>query len=380
MLMIGAGLLMRSFHRLARVDIGFDPNHLLTASFDFSHDFESDDDMDRAISDFVARVRTLPGVTSVAGSLPLPLGGADFGSVSFNRLDRPVPESEYPSAGFYLVTGEFFRTMQIPLQQGRLFDERDQRNSAPVMIISHAFANKFFPGEDPIGRKIYISAGEGSSRERYQTREIIGVVSDIRITDLSRQPAPAFYVPLSQMLWGTPHIIVRIATPDSAIAPAIAKTLAAVDPSAPLYDVRTMNDWLVFDLGRARFQTVLLALFAGLALMLTAVGLYGVIAYTVTQRKQEIGVRVALGASTVNVISMVLRFGLRLVFIGITIGAIGAFALAKIMGEVLYQVRPRDPMTFIVVCFTSALVGMLASCVPALRATRIDPWISLTAK
>jgi putative ABC transport system permease protein len=375
-LLIGAGLLLRSLHRLSHVDLGFNPNHLLTASFDLSETRYNPDQQDRFIHDLTMRLSRLPGVVSAGGALPLPLSNNRF-AISFNLVDHPVPEANEPSAGFHAVTSVFFETMQMPLMRGRFFDERDQRNGEPVMIISTAFARKFFPNEDPVGKKIKIGAGEGPSREKYKTREVVGVVGDLRTDALENDPIPTYYVPLSQLMFGPPALVVRTAGEPMAIASEVGKVLRSMDAEAPLYDVRTMTDYLALDLGRARFQTVLLGLFAGIALLLTGVGLYGVMAQSVAQRTQEIGIRMALGASREDVRAMVLRKGTLLSLAGTAIGLVCAIALARLIESLLYQIPPRDPMTYVGVCAILVLVASLASYVPALRATRLDPMVAL---
>jgi predicted permease len=276
-----------------------------------------------------------------------------------------------------VVTSGFFETMQIPLMRGRFFDERDQRNGEPVMIVSAEFARKFFPNEDPVGKKIKIGAGEGPSRENYKTREVVGVVGDLRTDALDKDPIATYYVPLSQLMFGPPTLVVRTAGEPMAISAEIGKVLRSMDAEAPLYDVRTMADYLALDLGRARFQTVLLGLFAGIALLLTAVGLYGVMAQSVAQRTQEIGIRMAMGATREDVRSMVLRHGTFLSIAGTAIGVVSALALARLIESLLYQIPPRDPMTYIGVCVILGLVALVASYVPALRATRLDPMVAL---
>ncbi len=210
MLLIGAGLLIRSLERLSHTHLGFNPEHVLTASFDLSETRYNSDKQDRFVRELLDRVKALPGVTGAAGALPLPLYD-DGWSVSFNRVDRPAPEANQPAAGFYVVTPGFFETMQIPLVRGRTFGARDQRNSAPVMIITQSFANKYYPLEDPIGKQIKIGAGDGVARASYKTREIIGIVGDIRTSNLKRMPPPAYYIPLPQLMWGPPTLTIRTA-------------------------------------------------------------------------------------------------------------------------------------------------------------------------
>ena len=195
MLLIGAGLLLRSLYRLAHVDLGFSPDHLLTANFDLSETKYNPDQQDRFINDFIGRVKHLPGVVSAAGALPLPLSDNNY-NISFNYVDHPVPDSNEPGAAIHLVTPGLFEALRMPLVRGRFFQERDQRNSEPVMIVSAAFAREFFANQDPIGKLLKVGAGEGPARERYKTREIVGVVGDLRTEDLNKDPVPTYYVPL----------------------------------------------------------------------------------------------------------------------------------------------------------------------------------------
>ncbi len=375
-LLAGAGLLIRSLNRLSHTDLGFNPDHVLTATFDLSETRYNLDQQDQFIHEFLTRVRALPGVTGAAGAMPLPLYD-DRWSVSFNLLDHPASKANEPSAGIYVVVPGFFETMRIPLLRGRTFDERDQRNSAPVMIVTQEFVRKFFPDENPIGRRVEIGAGDGVARSRYKTREIVGVVGDIRTSKLSDTPPPAYYVPLPQLMWGPPTLVIRSATVSATVETEVRKVLAAMDPDAPLYKVQTLDDYLALDLGRARFQTMLLGLFAGIALLLTAVGLYGVMSFTVLQRTHEIGIRVALGAGRADVLRMVLSKSLALTAVGVTIGMIGASMLTRLLANLLYEVKPTDPATLVAVALVLIAVSALASYIPARRAAGVDPMVAL---
>ena len=247
----------------------------------------------------------------------------------------------------------------------------------PVMIVTQEFAKKYFPNEDPIGRRVKIGAGDGVARASYKIREIVGVVGDIRNSDLVKPPAAAYYVPLPQLMWGPPTLTIRTEGDPNAITSEIRKIVASMDPDAPLYDVRTMEDYLALDLGRARFQAVLLGLFAAIALLLTAVGLYGVMSYTVVQRTQEIGVRMALGANKNDVLSMILTRSFRMTGLGLLFGILGAFILTRLLSSLLYEVKPADPLTFFVVALVLGAVSLVASYVPAWRAARVDPMVAL---
>jgi putative ABC transport system permease protein len=376
MLLVSAGLLIRSFNHLSRVDLGFNPEHVFTANFDLSETRYNPDQQDQFIRELLSGLKTLPGVINAAGSLPLPLSENNF-SVSFNLLDHLVPEANEPSAGFYVVAPGFFETLQIPLVRGRTFDERDQRNSAPVMIVNQGFANKFFPNENPIGKRVQIGASDGVARTGYKTREIVGIVGDFRKNDVSSPPVAAYYAPLPQLMWGPPTLLVRTAGDPNAITLGVHKVLSDMDPDAPLYNVRILDDYLALDLGRARFQTTLLSLFAGIALALTAVGLYGVMAYTVVQRTQEIGIRVALGATRRDVLHLVLMRSLNMTGVGLLLGIAGASALTRLLSGLLYEVKPIDPLTFVAVSLLLGGTSLLASYIPAWRAAKVDPMVAL---
>jgi len=245
------------------------------------------------------------------------------------------------------------------------------------MIINQAFAKKYFPNENPIGKQIEIGGSDGKDRQRWKTREIVGVVGNIRNSDLSDSPNPAYFVPYPQLVWGPPTLAIRTQGDPNQVVEPLRKILASMDSDAPLYDIKTLDDYLALDLGRAKFQTILLGFFALLALLLTAVGLYGVMAYAVAQRTHEFGIRLALGASRADVLGLVVKGGALLTGIGLAIGVVGALALSRVMQSLLFDVGTRDPLTFGSVCGLLAVVALLACYVPARRATSIDPMVAL---
>jgi len=374
MLLVGAGLLIRSLYRLSHVDLGFNPTHVLTANFDLSQTRYNSDQQDRFYQELLRRLRALPGVTTVGAALPLPLSDDDW-TISFDLVDHPLPESEQPSAGFYIAAPGLFEAMQIPLLRGRFFDDREQRNGLQTMIINQAFAQKFFPNQDPVGRHIKIGAGDGKSRTK--DREVVGVVGNVRTGTLTRSPRAAYYVPLSQMIWSPPSLVIRTTGDPLGSVEDVRKTLAGMDREAPLFNIRSMEDLLALDIGEARFQTLLLGIFAAIALLLTAVGLYGVMAYSVAQRTREIGIRLALGASHRDVLSMVLQRGAILTGAGLTAGIIGALCLTTFMEKMLFETRPFDALTIVAVSMLLAFIALMASYVPARRATKVDPLVTL---
>jgi predicted permease len=346
----------------------------LTANFDLSQTRYNSDQQDQFYQELLRRVRTVPGVIAAGAAMPMPLSNDEW-SISFNLLDHPAPKSDDPSAGFYIASPGLFQAMQVPLIGGRLFDERDQRNGPQVMIINQAFAQKFFPKEDPLGRRIKIGAGDGKGPPKERT--VVGIVGNVRSATLTQNPRAAYYVPLSQMIWSPPSLVIRTANNPLSVVEDVRKTLAGMDAEAPLFDVRSMDDVLALDLGEAKFQTLLLGTFAGIALLLTAVGLYGVMAYSVAQRTQEIGIRIALGASRRDVLRMVLERGAILTSAGLVSGILGALGLTGFMEKMLFDTKPFDPLTIATVSVILALIALLASYLPARRATKVDPLVTL---
>lgn len=373
-LLVGAGLLIRSFERLTKVDPGFSSKDVLTLNFDLPSGKYNNEKSDQFVREFFDKLRGQPGIDSAAGTAMLPMGNS-YSVISFEIEGRPQPKGQDHSAAIVVVTPHYFETMKIPVMQGRTFDERDQRKAQPVIIISEAMAQKYYPGENPVGKRIKIGANDQPGEDPW--REIVGVVGDIRNTNLSAPPEPMYYIPFSQLIWGTPTIVVHTNMDAVAAAPAVRNLLHEMDPELPLYEVKTMDDYLALSVGRQRFQTILLGCFAGIALLLTAVGLYGVMAYSVAQRTREIGIRMALGASEQNVRQMVLRTGAKMAGIGLAIGIVGALVLTRFMQSMLYEMKSHDPVTFVAVCVLLGAVAMLASYVPARRATKVDPVVAL---
>jgi putative ABC transport system permease protein len=373
-LLVGAGLAIRSFDRLQKVDPGFDSHKVLTLNFDLPSNRYDNDKSIQFVNAFLERLSALPGVTSVAGTAHLPMGN-NFSSVSFGIEGRNIPEANKPGAAIVVVTQKYFETMHIPIVQGRTFDARDQRKSTPVVVISQAFAQKYFPGENPIGKHLQPGANDQPGTDPW--REIVGVVGDVRRADLSTAPEPMYYIPYPQLVWNTPTLVVRSDLDAATTVPAVRNALHEMDPQLPLYEIRTMDDYLALSVGRQKFQTVLLGSFAGIALLLTAVGLFGVMAYAVLQRTHEIGIRMALGASQGDVLKMVLRAGTQMAGVGVGIGIVGALVLTRFMQSMLYDVKSQDPITFAGVCLMLGGVALLASYIPARRATKVDPMVAL---
>ena len=267
--------------------------------------------------------------------------------------------------------------MQIPLLEGRGFSERDDMKSLQVMIVNQAFARKFFPGEEVLGKKLKPGASNGMPGGP-PWREIVGVVGDIRLGGTQREMRPAMYLPADQLnTWCCLYSVVRTSLDPLSLEASVQRIVSALDKDIPVTQVRTMNELMFSELAQPRFATVLLSTFAGLAIVLTIVGLYGVMTYSVSRRTREIGVRMALGAQRNTVLKMVLRDASILLAIGIAIGTGAALATASVLQSMLYGTSSRNPMVLIEVCIAVALAGLLAAYIPAFRAARVDPMVAL---
>ena len=317
----------------------------------------------------------LPGVEGAAIVGPLPLTGSRY-AISFELPGNLAVGAERRlSAGFAFVSPGYFRVMRIPLKQGREFTTADTETSPRTVVINESFARQYFPGENPLGKRI--KPGLSTTEPETPWREIVGVVSDVKQQTLNEAPSPAYFVPHAQGLITTPHIVVRAAGALDAIPETVRRVVAATDPELAIYDVRTLQDRLSNSMASQRFTTFLLTLFAGLGLLLTAIGLYGVLAYGVTQRTHEFGVRVALGARPRAIVATVVGGALSLVGSGLLLGVVAAIALARIMMAILDFVQPPDVSTYaaVAVMLLGAAAGAAFS--PARRAMRVDPMQTL---
>jgi len=286
-----------------------------------------------------------------------------------------VPESDQPSANLSPITPEYFNAMQIPVLEGRDFTERDQEGSQPVMIVNRAFKEKFFPSETVLGKKLKPGAGTAHGTP---WREIVGVVGDIRLGATDRDMPPAMYLPANQLgSWCCLRTVVRSSLSPQSLTASIQRILANIDKNIPVTEVRTMNELMFKQLAQPRFAVTLLGAFAGLALVLTIVGLYGVMTYSVSRRTREIGVRMALGAQRASMLRMILRDAAILVLSGIAIGAIVALASSSVLQSMLYGTGARNFKVYGTVCSAVAMVGFLAAYIPARRAARVDPMVAL---
>ena len=374
-LLVCAGLLIQSLWRLQNVNSGLQSQNVMTFNVALPEIKYNYAKQSQFFVDLKARLETAPGVQSVSSVYPLPLSGDRF-SISFQIDGRPVPEKDEPSGDFFTTGVGYFRTMGIPILKGRDFDQNDRHGSTPVIIITDTFARQHFPNEDPIGKRIHpgISSIEG---EDSTMREIVGVVGDVRNRELNTEPRPAFYVPQTQIPFSQMAMVVKTNNEPQSLISGVTKDVAGMDPDLPLFGVRTMEEYLSASVATPRFNTTLLSIFAAVALVLTVVGLYGVMSYSVAQRTNEIGIRIALGAQGRDVLMMIVKQGSKLILIGLAIGLLGAIAVTRLMESLLFGVTAKDPLTFAAVAMLLAIVALLACYVPAWRATKVDPMEAL---
>ena len=371
-LLVGAGLLIRSFARLLEVDPGFASNRVLTMRLSTAGRFQNLQQSAAFLDSMLDRVRSLPGV-GAAGSIHfLPLSGL-LSATGFWRDDQPQPSpGNEPVTQTFVITPGYFAAMGIPLARGRVFDERDRDGAPPVTIVNAELASRFFPGEDPIGKRLHVQWGRPQLKY-----EIVGVVGSIRHVGLEKAPEPALFLASRQEPHVFINLVVRTSGDAMSLVPAIKGEVRAVDRDIPISEVRTMDEYLTRSMARPRFNLVLIASFAGLALVLAAVGLFGVVSYSVAQRTHEIGIRRALGADDRQVVAMVVKQGMTLAAAGVVLGVAGAFALTRFLETLLFSVKRTDAPTYASVAAVLAAVALLASYLPARRAARVDPLAAL---
>jgi putative ABC transport system permease protein len=372
-LLIGAGLLIKSFRRLQSVDPGFNANNVLTMTVSLPGWRY---DTPRKTIDFfkqaVSQLQTLPDVESVGAINTLPFNGPHSGtSVDIEGQPKPAPGQE-PKTGICVTDVNYFRAMKIPLKQGRLFTEQEATDERHVVVVNETFARKYLPGEDPIGKRVTIYM-----KEVNPPTEIIGVVADSKYLTLAGESEAMAYWPHPELSYSSMTFVIRTRGEATNIAGAARNVIHTLDPQQPIGEVSTMNRLLAKSIASSRFNTVLLTVFAFVALILSAVGTYGVMSYAVTQRTHEFGIRMALGAGTLDVLRLVLRRGMTLAIVGVLGGMAGAFALTRLMTTLLFEVKPTDVTTFAAVSLSLIAVALLACYIPARRATRVDPLVAL---
>jgi predicted permease len=372
-LLSGAGLLLRSFGRLMSVDPGFHPDGVLTMKFVFPYASYDSTRIRNVVRRIENGVRAMPGVRSVAVATHVPLD--DTGEMySFTVRGRTYARSsDEPSTDVTHVGVDYFRTMSIPVVGGRTFGADEDERSPKVYVVNQTFAKRFFPNESPIGQWVRVGWGSDPKGEYH---EIVGIVGDVRAGSLDQEPAPTLYALVAQYPKNGLTLVARAAEPSSLAAP-FRNLMREIDRDVPIYSVMTMDERVGASIGAQRFYASLIGVFALVALALAAVGLYGVIAYTVSQRTHELGVRVALGATTDRISRMVIGEGVVLTGIGVGIGIVGALFLGRVVSSLLFGVSSRDPLTLVGVVVALAGIAMVASWLPARRAARVDPLIAM---
>jgi putative ABC transport system permease protein len=370
-LLSGAGLLMRSFYHLQSMDPGFDPHEVLTFRTNLPDAKYKSDEMQAAFYQrALARIRTMPGVTAAGAAQIFPLAGDDY-ILSFEQLGKPpVPVGNQPSAAYYAATPGYFGALKIPITRGRDFTEHDNAAAPPVAIISESLARQFYANENPLGQRIRM--GNGS-----KPAEIVGIAGDVRDQELEDKGRPAVYEPAAQIPFNAMYFGIRTAGDPASLIASVRTAIHELDAELPVDGMGTVDALVSTSLSQRRFAMLLMAIFAGLALVLAMVGIYGVISYSVTQATQEIGIRMALGARRGDVLGMVFGYAGVLIAAGLAIGVGAALGTGRYLASQLFEVKPSDPATYAAVAGILLATGLVACAIPALRAMRVDPLVAL---
>ncbi len=377
-LLSGAGLLIRSFTKLSSVDPGFRTDSALT--FEVSLPDSRYEEQERQVAFFdqlMPRLTSIPGVRSAGGVMVLPLTGSSF-VLSFQIAGRPpVPPALQPAMQVHVATSDYLSMIGVPLKRGRMFTDQDRAGSTPVVLVNEAAARQFFPGEDPLGKRITLGWGRGPGTPR-AGGEVIGVIGDIKDEGLQQAGPPQLYLPYRQWPVRSMAVVLTSTVPPGSIAAAARREVNAVDPLLPVARVRTLEQILAGSVSQPRFYMTLLAIFATVALLLAAIGIFGVLSYAVVQRTREIGIRMALGARERTVVGLIVRHAMLLTVSGVVLGSLAAWWLSKwLMAGFLFATDPRDPATAGAVALTLIAVAFVAAYVPSRRATRVDPIVAL---
>ena len=374
-LLVGAGLLIRSFLRLQEVKPGFNPDNVLTAQLALPvAKYAENQQVVNFYDQLLERLSPQPGVKAASVTTALPMGGGGDFLAFFVEGRRVARTDRVPDAESRVVGPDYFRTMEIALRRGRLLTEQETQDAPRAAVINETLAKKYFAGEDPIGKRI--TFGDPQSPEATWWT-IVGIVGDVRQSSLATEPYSQVFRVYKQAPQRGMTVVVRTAGEPTSMVNTLRQQVWALDRQQPLHNVRTLEQVLADSIARPRFNTLLITILAGVALVLAAVGIYGVISYSVTQRTHEIGVRMALGASSGNVLRLVVGQGMFLAGVGLAVGVVGAFAVTRIMGSLLYDVTATDPLTYIVLVALLGFIALIASYIPARRAMRVDPVIAL---
>ena len=371
-LLIGAALMVRSFVEMQRADLGIKPENVLALQISLPRDSYEDKGKKLAFYEqLLARVGALPGVVK-AGAVNIVPFSSNYQPSTFQIIGRaPFPQGQEPDVEVRFSTPDYFEAIGTGLRRGRLFNARDDANATRVVLINEAFAKKFLPGEEPIGQRLNFGGGEKD------TQEIIGVVADVKNDDLDEAVDPIAYSPYAQNALPTMSLVIRGTQDPTRLASAVRSEVQAMDPNLPVSNIKPVGQMIAERISPKRLMTYILAVFGLVALLLASVGIYGVMSYAVTQRTQEIGVRMALGAQAIDVLKLVVKNGMTMALVGVAIGLAGAYALTRVLANLLFKVAPTDLVTFAAVSISLIVVALIASYVPARRATKVDPLVAL---
>lgn len=373
LLLVGAGLMTRSFVRLQQVNPGFATSNVLTMNLALPTKKYRQQQVNIFYDQLIERVRNLPGVKSVGGIDPLPLSNSNVSNSVLVEGAPVVALADRPSVGVRVITPGYFQTMSIPVLKGRSFTEQDRDNSARVIVVNEELASRFWPNQDAMGKRLGFEEDPG----KQVWREVVGVVGNVKHKALEIEAMPEVYFPYQQFPVNFMSLVVHTASEPASMIPAIRSQVLSIDKDQPVSDIMTMEQRLAKSLASSRFVMLLLGSFSVLALGLAAVGIYGVMAYLVTERTQEIGVRMALGAQRLDVLKLVVRKGMALTIVGTAIGLVASFALTRLMRSLLFEVTPTDWLTFVIASMVLLTVALLACYVPARQATKVDPLTAL---
>jgi putative ABC transport system permease protein len=364
--------MIKSFWRLQRVDPGFNPNNALTASIALPRRKYPEADQQAAFyKQLIENVSTLPGVQAVGASNVIPLGDNDY-VLGFVIEGRPaLPAGASQSTNYFAISAGYFNAMGIPLLRGRVFTEQDTKNTTRVAVINETMAKKFFPGEDPIGKRIHVTNGPTTFRE------IVGIVGDVKQYGLDQETTLQTYEPYRQEPFTFMSLVVRTAGDPTSLSASIRREVLNLDKEQPVSTITTLDRLVSTSIAQQKFSMLLLGVFAAVAMVLAGVGIYGVLSYAVTQRTHEIGIRMALGAGRRDVLRLVVGHGMVLTLIGVAMGLVAAFLLTRLMATLLFGVSATDPLTFSAIALLLVSIALLACWIPARRATKVDPMIAL---
>ena len=374
-LVAGAGLLVRSFLTLVRIDPGFARSNVAALQvFAYGPSYASGAQVAGFFGESLERVRALPGVEAAGLVSAMPFLSANIDIRGELRIEgRPDPRPEdVPRVSLTVATADYFRAMRVPLKRGRLFSEGDRHGALPVTIVNEVMAERYWPDGDALGRRLTVSW-----QGRPRTVQIVGVVGALRHDGLDAAPRPEIFLPFDQMPFGSMTFVVRATGDAAALVPSVKARIWEVDPTLPFYDVATLDGLVAESLTPRRVMMQLLGALAGLAFILAAAGLYGLLSFSTAQRTREIGVRMAMGARTRDILRLVVGEGLVLVGVGVLVGLAGALAVTRVLAASLFQVSPTDPATFLLATALLFAVGLLACYLPARRAARVDPLTAL---